>query len=76
MPDFELQITNGEKNFYDFMLNKGDKFYESLFHTILLATAKHKKALSKAYPEEVACVGFYQNVEGYWIQLKTRIENK
>lgn len=73
---YELNLTNGERNFYDYMVGRADKFYDSLFHTILSATAQNKKQLSKAFPEEVASVGFYQNVEGYWTQLRDRIEEE
>lgn len=71
----ELEITQGERNFYEYMIGNADKFYDSLFHAILLATAKQKKELAKAFPEEVACVGYYQNVEGYWVEIKSRIES-
>lgn len=74
--DNDLQVTKGEKHFYSFMTGNADKFYDSLFNTILTATAKQKKMLGKAFPEEVAAVEFYQNVEGYWKQLKIRIESQ
>lgn len=76
MSDYELKLTKGERNFYDFMVGEADKFYDSLFRTILIATAKNKQLLSKAFPEEVASVSYYQNIEGYWTQLRARIEEE
>lgn len=72
----ELKLTTGEKNFYDFMTGKANKFYESLFNTILYARVVDKKLLQKAFPEEVTAVDFYRNVDGYWHELKSRIEEK
>ena len=67
-------ITNAERKLYEWQYGTLGSFYKGLYTIISKADTKNKEKLRKAYPEEVKTITKYQEEEGYWEDVKLRMQ--
>lgn len=71
-----ININEGEKIFCEWQLGQTGGFFKHLIEAIIRADSTNMEKLSKSFPDLVAAVNCYQNVEGYWEDLKRRYEQE
>lgn len=69
-------VTEAEKDLYYWVYEQLGSFSTYLFKAIANADSSNLFKLSKGFPEEVQVYKRYANEEGYWVNLKTRVENR
>ena len=66
------ELNKGEKKFCEFQLGMTGDFFTALIKAMFLADVNNVRKLKLAFPEVMATVKQYQNMEGYWSDLKDR----
>lgn len=67
-------ITDAEMRLYYWQRGTAGSFTSALFELIGKADTFNKYKLSKGFPDEVAVFIRYQEEQGYWDKLKSKIE--
>lgn len=74
MKSLHKELTQGEVDLYYWQYNKLGGFMTKIFDAMSVADNTNLKKLSKAYPEQVAAYRRYCNENGYWNNIKDRMQ--
>ena len=70
------ELNQGEIDLYFWQYGKLGSFKEHLFKAISKADTVNLNNLKKGFPEQVNAYRNYSNTEGYWEQVKQKMENR
>ena len=67
-------ILPGEKFIYDWQYGRLNEFHRYLIQAMLYADINNLSKLGKGFPEEVAAYRKFTSEDGWWENLKMRVE--
>jgi hypothetical protein len=70
------KLSEGEKLFCEWQLGMTGSFFSKLIEAIMIADSGNLEKLYESFPDLVDTVSKYQNVAGFWDDLKSRYEQQ